>query len=390
MAIKLVRKHIETENKPIKLRENLFVRVRDLSNETDMSIEELVNYFVEEAIKQVEFEDENESVSYSIEKETEVVTESTRKYLPVIPSEDDEPDVIMNEDTINSSMFYDDYLIDAINKAFGSSKINGVSIRNAIYQNIKKKLKVNSTNEIRSLYLTNPKLVQSTIDKAIEQRLKHINGINDTTYNGKAAQEFNIWLKGKLEENFEWKECANIRRRVMSSMKTGLDYNKVEELYKLYESKPDVVKRYAIHYIELAKNGNKAGGNVTSYGIQKFNTNSSVKKVMTPVPKENAKKEPEIIVLPNTDERTKMINRVKFEAKKLNPDFNYNNCLTKVYNKMKVVYGYNINEEKKRYYNIYSVHAKSSIEVVKSLDDLWNIFWNLYQNEANVNYKQLA
>ena len=61
MAIKLIRKHEEITNIPIKLEDNLFIKINNISKETLMSIDELVNYFIEEALKQVEFEDYKET-----------------------------------------------------------------------------------------------------------------------------------------------------------------------------------------------------------------------------------------------------------------------------------------------------------------------------------------
>ena len=76
-----------------------------------------------------------------------------------------------------------------------------------------------------------------------------------------------------------------------------------------------------------------------------------------------------------------MISKLKFALKCNNSKVSFNGCLTNVYDRMKKVYGYNMNEEKKRYYNTYKVHATSTIEVVKTFDDLYSTGFFDYLDE---------
>ena len=283
MAIKLIRKHEEITNIPIKLEDNLFIKINNISKETLMSIDELVNYFIEEALKQVEFEDY---------KETTVET---------IPNNLQEP---------------------------------------------KKQ--------------TEP------------ERLR---------------KEYTQYVKGRLEEELGKGYDKKYENRIRDNLRNRVKTRKLPDVYLFFHNDNQKAKQLIEHYIESIKS------DITLNN--QLNPNSPIKKpihkkVTSKETKTERKNNPEVIVIPSTYNRDQMISKLKFALKCNNSKISFNGCLTNVYDRMKKVYGYNMNEEKKRYYNTYKVHATSTIEVVKTFDDLWEIFWTLLQTETGIDYNKIV
>ena len=283
MAIKLIRKHEEITNIPIKLEDNLFIKINNISKETLMSVDELVNYFIEEALKQVEFEDY---------KETTVET---------IPNNLQEP---------------------------------------------KKQ--------------TEP------------ERLR---------------KEYTQYVKGRLEEELGKGYDKKYENRIRDNLRNRVKTRKLPDVYLFFHNDNQKAKQLIEHYIESIKS------DITLNN--QLNPNSPIKKpihkkVTSKETKTERKNNPEVIVIPSTYNRDQMISKLKFALKCNNSKISFNGCLTNVYDRMKKVYGYNMNEEKKRYYNTYKVHATSTIEVVKTFDDLWEIFWTLLQTETGIDYNKIV
>lgn len=283
MAIKLIRKHEEITNIPIKLEDNLFIKINNISKETLMSIDELVNYFIEEALKQVEFEDYKET------------TEET---------------------TLNN--------------------------------------------------LQEPK------KQTESERLR---------------KEYTQYVKGRLEEELGKGYDKKYENRIRDNLRNRVKTRKLPDVYLFFHNDNQKAKQLIEHYIESIKSDIVLNN--------QLNSNSPIKK---PIHKKATSKEvkterknnPEVIVIPSTYNRDQMISKLKFALKCNNSKISFNGCLTNVYDRMKKVYGYNMNEEKKRYYNTYKVHATSTIEVVKTFDDLWEIFWTLLQTETGIDYNKIA
>lgn len=283
MAIKLIRKHEEITNIPIKLEDNLFIKINDISKETLMSIDELVNYFIEEALKQVEFEDYKET------------TEET------IPNNLQEP---------------------------------------------KKQTEM--------------------------ERLR---------------KEYTQYVKGRLEEELGKDYDKKYENRIRDNLRNRVKTRKLPDVYLFFYNDNQKAKQLIEHYIESIKSDIALNN--------QLNPNSPIKKpihkkVMSKEVKTERKNNPEVIVIPSTYNRDQMISKLKFALKCNNSKISFNGCLTNVYDRMKKVYGYNMNEEKKRYYNTYKVHATSTIEVVKTFDDLWEIFWTLLQTETGIDYSKIV
>lgn len=283
MAIKLIRKHEEITNIPIKLNDNLFIKINNISKETLMSIDELVNYFIEEALKQVEFEDY---------KETTVET---------IPNNLQEP---------------------------------------------KKQTEM--------------------------ERLR---------------KEYTQYVKGRLEEELGKGYDKKYENRIRDNLRNRVKTRKLPDVYLFFYNDNQKAKQLIEHYIESIKSDIALNN--------QLNPNSPIKKpihkkVMSKEVKTERKNNPEVIVIPSTYNRDQMISKLKFALKCNNSKVSFNGCLTNVYDRMKKVYGYNMNEEKKRYYNTYKVHATSTIEVVKTFDDLWEIFWTLLQTETGIDYNKIV
>lgn len=283
MAIKLIRKHEEITNIPIKLEDNLFIKINDISKETLMSIDELVNYFIEEALKQVEFEDYKET------------TEET------IPNNLQEP---------------------------------------------KKQTEM--------------------------ERLR---------------KEYTQYVKGRLEEELGKDYDKKYENRIRDNLRNRVKTRKLPDVYLFFHNDNQKAKQLIEHYIESIKSDIALNN--------QLNPNSPIKKpihkkVMSKEVKTERKNNPEVIVIPSTYNRDQMISKLKFALKCNNSKISFNGCLTNVYDRMKKVYGYNMNEEKKRYYNTYKVHATSTIEVVKTFDDLWEIFWTLLQTETGIDYSKIV
>lgn len=283
MAIKLIRKHEEITNIPIKLNDNLFIKINNISKETLMSIDELVNYFIEEALKQVEFEDY---------KETTVET---------IPNNLQEP---------------------------------------------KKQTEM--------------------------ERLR---------------KEYTQYVKGRLEEELGKGYDKKYENRIRDNLRNRVKTRKLPDVYLFFHNDNQKAKQLIEHYIESIKSDIALNN--------QLNPNSPIKKpihkkVTSKETKTERKNNPEVIVIPSTYNRDQMISKLKFALKCNNSKISFNGCLTNVYDRMKKVYGYNMNEEKKRYYNTYKVHATSTIEVVKTFDDLWEIFWTLLQTETGIDYSKIV
>ena len=283
MAIKLIRKHEEITNIPIKLEDNLFIKINNISKETLMSIDELVNYFIEEALKQVEFEDY---------KETTVET---------IPNNLQEP--------------------------------------------------------------------------------------KKQTESERLRKEYTQYVKGRLEEELGKGYDKKYENRIRDNLRNRVKTRKLPDVYLFFHNDNQKAKQLIEHYIESIKS------DITLNN--QLNPNSPIKKpihkkVTSKETKTERKNNPEVIVIPSTYNRDQMISKLKFALKCNNSKISFNGCLTNVYDRMKKVYGYNMNEEKKRYYNTYKVHATSTIEVVKTFDDLWEIFWTLLQTETGIDYNKIV
>lgn len=283
MAIKLIRKHEEITNIPIKLEDNLFIKINDISKETLMSIDELVNYFIEEALKQVEFEDYKEAT------------------VETIPNNLQEP---------------------------------------------KKQTEM--------------------------ERLR---------------KEYTQYVKGRLEEELGKDYDKKYENRIRDNLRNRVKTRKLPDVYLFFHNDNQKAKQLIEHYIESIKSDIALNN--------QLNPNSPIKKpihkkVMSKEVKTERKNNPEVIVIPSTYNRDQMISKLKFALKCNNSKISFNGCLTNVYDRMKKVYGYNMNEEKKRYYNTYKVHATSTIEVVKTFDDLWEIFWTLLQTETGIDYSKIV
>ena len=283
MAIKLIRKHEEITNIPIKLEDNLFIKINNISKETLMSIDELVNYFIEEALKQVEFEDY---------KETTVET---------IPNNLQEP---------------------------------------------KKQTEM--------------------------KRLR---------------KEYTQYVKGRLEEELGKGYDRKYENRIRDNLRNRVKTRKLPDVYLFFHNDNQKAKQLIEHYIELIKSDITLNNQLNPNSLLR---NQFIKKVTSKEPKTERKNNPEVIVIPSTYNRDQMISKLKFALKCNNSKISFNGCLTNVYDRMKKVYGYNMNEEKKRYYNTYKVHATSTIEVVKTFDDLWEIFWTLLQTETGIDYSKIV
>ncbi len=283
MAIKLIRKHEEITNIPIKLEDNLFIKINNISKETLMSIDELVNYFIEEALKQVEFEDY---------KETTVET---------IPNNLQEP--------------------------------------------------------------------------------------KKQTESERLRKEYTQYVKGRLEEELGKGYDKKYENRIRDNLRNRVKTRKLPDVYLFFYNDNQKAKQLIEHYIESIKSDIALNN--------QLNPNSPIKKpihkkVISKEVKTERKNNPEVIVIPSTYNRDQMISKLKFALKCNNSKISFNGCLTNVYDRMKKVYGYNMNEEKKRYYNTYKVHATSTIEVVKTFDDLWEIFWTLLQTETGIDYSKIV
>lgn len=283
MAIKLIRKHEEITNIPIKLEDNLFIKINNISKETLMSIDELVNYFVEEALKQVEFEDYKETT------------------VEIIPNNLQEP---------------------------------------------KKQTEM--------------------------ERLR---------------KEYTQYVKGRLEEELGKGYDKKYENRIRDNLRNRVKTRKLPDVYLFFYNDNQKAKQLIEHYIESIKSDIALNN--------QLNPNSPIKKpihkkVISKETKTERKNNPEVIVIPSTYNRDQMISKLKFALKCNNSKISFNGCLTNVYDRMKKVYGYNMNEEKKRYYNTYKVHATSTIEVVKTFDDLWEIFWTLLQTETGIDYSKIV
>lgn len=283
MAIKLIRKHEEITNIPIKLEDNLFIKINNISKETLMSIDELVNYFVEEALKQVEFEYYKETTA------------------EIIPNNLQEP---------------------------------------------KKQTEM--------------------------ERLR---------------KEYTQYVKGRLEEELGKGYDKKYENRIRDNLRNRVKTRKLPDVYLFFYNDNQKAKQLIEHYIESIKS------DITLNN--QLNPNSPIKKpihkkVMSKEVKTERKNNPEVIIIPSTYNRDQMISKLKFALKCNNSKVSFNGCLTNVYDRMKKVYGYNMNEEKKRYYNTYKVHATSTIEVVKTFDDLWEIFWTLLQTETGIDYNKIV
>ena len=283
MAIKLIRKQEKITNIPIKLEDNLFIKINNISKETLMSIDELVNYFIEEALKQVEFEDYKET------------TEET---------------------TLNN--------------------------------------------------------LQESKKQTESERLR---------------KEYTQYVKGRLEEELGKGYDKKYENRIRDNLRNRVKTRKLPDVYLFFHNDNQKAKQLIEHYIESIKS------DITLNN--QLNPNSPIKKpihkkVTSKEPKTERKNNPEVIVIPSTYNRDQMISKLKFALKCNNSKVSFNGCLTNVYDRMKKVYGYNMNEEKKRYYNTYKVHATSTIEVVKTFDDLWEIFWTLLQTETGIDYSKIV
>ena len=283
MAIKLIRKHEEITNIPIKLEDNLFIKINNISKETLMSIDELVNYFIEEALKQVEFEDYKETTAETI-----------------------------------------------------------------------------------------PNNLQEPKKQTEMERLR---------------KEYTQYVKGRLEEELGKGYDKKYENRIRDNLRNRVKTRKLPDVYLFFHNDNQKAKQLIEHYIESIKSDIALNN--------QLNPNSPIKKpihkkVMSKEVKTERKNNPEVIVIPSTYNRDQMISKLKFALKCNNSKVSFNGCLTNVYDRMKKVYGYNMNEEKKRYYNTYKVHATSTIEVVKTFDDLWEIFWTLLQTETGIDYNKIV
>lgn len=283
MAIKLIRKHEEITNIPIKLEDNLFIKINNISKETLMSIDELVNYFIEEALKQVEFEDYKETTAETI-----------------------------------------------------------------------------------------PNNLQEPKKQTEMERLR---------------KEYTQYVKGRLEEELGKGYDKKYENRIRDNLRNRVKTRKLPDVYLFFYNDNQKAKQLIEHYIESIKSDIALNN--------QLNPNSPIKKpihkkVMSKEVKTERKNNPEVIVIPSTYNRDQMISKLKFALKCNNSKISFNGCLTNVYDRMKKVYGYNMNEEKKRYYNTYKVHATSTIEVVKTFDDLWEIFWTLLQTETGIDYSKIV
>ena len=283
MAIKLIRKHEEITNIPIKLEDNLFIKINNISKETLMSIDELVNYFIEEALKQVEFEDY---------KETTVET---------IPNNLQEP--------------------------------------------------------------------------------------KKQTESERLRKEYTQYVKGRLEEELGKGYDKKYENRIRDNLRNRVKTRKLPDVYLFFHNDNQKAKQLIEHYIESIKSDITLNNQLNPNSLIKKPIH---KKVTSKETKTERKNNPEVIVIPSTYNRDQMISKLKFALKCNNSKISFNGCLTNVYDRMKKVYGYNMNEEKKRYYNTYKVHATSTIEVVKTFDDLWEIFWTLLQTETGIDYNKIV
>lgn len=338
MAIKLVRKE-EVKNTPVNINENLFVQVRNLSEQTDMSVEELVNYFIEQALLQVVFDDDAPVEEPKVE-EVKVV-ESNLKVKGLV-----------NEDghTVKAKEFAS-MVKNNIEKMFG--KYNS-RIYSGVSEYIKRHYNLNDMSEVESLYIEFPEEIESLVIGNLQER--------------KTDRGFDEVLKEKTKE-LEWSTTYKWASFLAKTKKMSLP-----DLRSKYADSPsfrieinNIIDKYVSDRKEREGNGIKVGAAIA---IEK------AKKVTEPPIKTPA---PTVIVLPDTFvedremERRYAWARGKYKTKDIGP------FLSRSYELLRTK-GYVIEQIVKDYQNKYK-RRPTKIEAIKADKEAFYTMLPILDNE---------
>lgn len=369
MAIKLVRKVKEVEgNRPITLNENLFVKVRDLSEQTEMSIDELVNYFVSEAILQVEFDDDVVEMNVEADDKTFEAKEDS------------------DEQAINYNKF-DKWINEKIYNEYGMIPYGEKGkVRNRVVVALKHRVRCKNVNDMANLYVSNPKLIEKELDGYFKA-VKKLGRTDVYEYNKPITYDFDDEFKEIMYKFYE-KGQKHLAHRA-SDFKSSLvkKYNGIDNLKRLFNEDENVreeitktIKKYANDPVHLKeKNPVPVKKEKSSTKIIRPITKVTAEEVKSR--KEDTVKEPTYIKLPDTYERDlKMDDLYKFGRLKFKGG-NINREMQSVYEKMRKKYGIVVEQLKKDYKNKYGVEPRSTIDAVKADDEAWSIFYPMIKDE---------
>lgn len=386
MPIKLKRKvEPEYENTPIKLPDNLFSRIRDLSKQTDMTPSELVIYFIEEALEMVEFEDgerKEEPPSISIEK-TEwdgdldyVIINRTISNNTINNS----PKRIIKAPRENGS--FNEWITNLCQESFS---INPGEKRKTIIANVKYALNAANIEAIEEEYKKDKEKVEKLANKYLEACLE------------------------KYEFRYFFRKRAGIILEQENKVVQHRFYDLRRNIYKKYGGRDETWKKFATS----AKVREEITKRVDEYlsnpdHLKPLEEVSANNKLPTPSNVEVEDKKLEVVktaanapissmnlnitkfeALPNTDKKEEQLNILKRELYKKNPDDNLGSHFSETYKYLNRVYGIDINEEKKMYRKKYGVRA-SGIDAVMANEEIWTLFINKLQNILDIDLTKMA